>query len=480
MNKKYLIYLIFFGMNTLLFSCKDKWDVHNDVENVDNTVDLAQKLAAQSNLSVFNGYLKSTGYDKLLASSQNYTVWAPTNTALATLDPAIVNDAAKLKDFVANHIALSTVPVSKKENDTLRIKLLNNKFATIIGLKFEESNIAGASQFVKNGVLHTLDAAIPTKLNIWDYMLTSTDAPLQTEFTRNLSITVIDTANATIIGYNSLGNPIFAPNPPTVARNTYWVNVADLRDESQQFTYFMLQDAAFNSETAKIATYYPSIFANSSASYYVVRDLTVKGLYPVDKLPDTLISVKGVKVPINRSTIVKTYRASNGIVHVVNALPFRVKDKVPEFKIEGERPISFSATKTILYRTKLDDLGKSYSDIEVYNHAYSEYGVFYTKTNLPVVKYKVYARATSGASGDSQVANFTQRYFFYNNTTLAYTLFYTHLVTPLNYAEQYCGEYTPDQFGNLQFKLTSAATTAINQNTLILDYLRFEPVLPQP
>jgi uncharacterized surface protein with fasciclin (FAS1) repeats len=477
MTKKYLIYISLFSISMLLFSCKENWEMHNEVVNADQTVDLSQKLAAQANLSVFNGYVKTTGYDVLLANSQNYTVWAPTNAALATLNPAIVADPIKLKDFVANHIALATYPVSKKA-DTMRVKLLNNKYATLIASKFEEANIAGEGQFVKNGVLHTIDQAVETKASVWDYMLSSTDASLQTDYIKNLSVTVIDTANATIIGYNANSTPIFAPNPPTIARNTYWVNVADLRDENKQFTYFMLQDAAFTAESAKLSSYYPSIDPNFNSSFYLVKDLTVNGLYTADKLPDTLLSVKGVKVPINKTSIVKSYRASNGIVYVLNALPFRLKDKVPEFKIEGEKPTSFSANRTVLYRSKLDNLGLPYNDIEVYNHLVADFGVFYNRPNLPVVKYKVYARATSGALGDAQVANFTQRYFFYNPTTLAYTLFYTHPIVPLTYTETYCGEYTPTQFGPLLFRLTGAATTAINQNTVILDYLRFEPVLP--
>jgi hypothetical protein len=173
-----------------------------------------------------------------------------------------------------------------------------------------------------------------------------------------------------------------------ISRNTYWVNVADLRDESQQYTYFILQDAAFTAESAKLSTYYPSVNPNLNASYFLVKDLTVKGVYPIEKLPDTLISLQGVKVPVNKANIIRSYRASNGMVHVVNALPFRLKDKIPEFKIEGEKPQFVSAARTLLYRTKLDNLGKTFNDIEVYDHKYAEFGVFYTKANLPVVKYK--------------------------------------------------------------------------------------------
>jgi uncharacterized surface protein with fasciclin (FAS1) repeats len=478
MNKKYRLYVALICLSTAVLSCKDNWEMHNETQNVDNATNLLEKLSAQANLSVFANFLKMSGYDQLLASSQNYTVWAPTNAALAGFDPTLAADPIKLKDFVANHIALTTVTTPKNASDTLRIKLLNNKFATIIGSKFEEANIVGNGQFVKNGVLQTIDLPVPTKLNVWEYMLANTDAPLQRDFIKNLSTTVIDSANAVIIGYNGSGEPIFAPNPPVVSRNTYWVNVADLRAENQQYTYFMLQDGAFTAQSDQLKPYYPSSVPNASASFYLVKDLTVRGIYALNQLPDTLVSVMGVKVPIQRSNIVKSYRASNGIVHVINALPFRLKDKVPAFKIEGEQPNGFSTTKTVLYRTKLDDKGIVFKDLEVYNHAYAEYSVFYYRFNLPVAKYKVYARAIAGLPGDSQTAAFTQRYFIYNTVSNAYTLFATHVVNPLTYTETYLGEYTPDQFGLLQLKLTAANSTSVNVNTLILDYLRFEPVLP--
>ncbi len=470
-KNNFLILAVLIGLG----SCKNAMEEHLVITNADNTVNLTEKMATESNLSQFNDFVKRTGYDQILASSQSYTVWAPTNTALAGLDAAITSDPIKLKDFVANHIALTTYAASKGITDTIRVDLLNGKIATVAGPNFEEAGIVGSGKFVKNGALYVIDKPVPTKLNVWSYMTSSTDALLQTAFVSNLSAQVIDTANATIIGYNSSGNPIFAPNPPMVSRNSYWSTVADLRAENQQFTFFMLQDAAYTAEINKITPYF-----STTSEYTVVRDLAVRGTYTLDKLPDTLLSTRGVKIPINKSSIVKSYKASNGIVYVVSALPFALKDKVPGFKIEGENPFAFRADRTnnTRYRTKLDDLGVPYKDIQVYDHAVAEYYIEYRYNQLPQTKYRVYARVISGGPGDSQVAAYTQRYFIYNPVTLVYSLFATQVVAPRNYAEVYLGEYTPQQFGTLQLRLTAANSTAVNVSTLILDYLRFEPILP--
>ena len=474
MKKNTLHILLLLTAVIWLNGCKNVVDEHNEIVNVDYSTDLFQKIAGQANLSKFTEYVRSTGYDKVLSSSQTYTIWAPTNDALAALDAAIVNDPVKLKDFVANHIGLTASPAPKGVTDTVKVLLQNKKYATMVGPTFEEAAIVGNPAFVKNGALYVIDKAVPTKLNVWDFMLSSTDAILQTNYIANLSTQVIDTANATIIGYNALGNPIFAPNPPMVSRNAYWNSVADLRIESQQYTFFMLQDATYTTERNRLEPYYPN-----GSSFILVRDLVVKGLYNLDKLPDTLISTRGVKIPVKKSAIVKSYKASNGIVYVMNALPFRTKDKVPTFKIEGEIPFGFRTDRTgnTLYRLKLDDKGIAYRDIEVYNHGFAEFYIQYL-ASVAAVKYKVYARATSGGQGDAQVANFTQRYFIFNPTTLVYDLFATQLITPLNYTEVYLGDYTPQQFGILQLRLTAANTTSKDQNTLILDYLRFEPILP--
>ncbi|MFW0718458.1 fasciclin domain-containing protein [Pedobacter sp. N23S346] len=479
--KKYILNTLFIFLFAFgLTGCKDTLEEHNELINIDNTTDVFQKLSAQPNLSKFSEYVRSTGYDQLLSSSQNYSVWAPTNDALAGLDAAIVADPVKLKDFVANHIALTTVTAPLTANDTLKVALINKKYATIIGNKFEDATVAGKGQFVKNGVVYAINQAVPSRLNIWEYMLGSTDAAAQTAYISTITAQVIDSANATIIGYDNLGAPIFAPNPPLVSRNAYWANVADLRVENQQYTFFMLQDGTFNSEAAKLTPYF-----SVADKFALVRDLTVKGLVTPDQLPDTLLSLRGVKIPVLKSAIVKSYRASNGIVYVMNALPFRLKDKVASFKIEGENPISFRAIRTAntFYRLKLDDKGVQYRDIEIYNHGVAENYIRYLRSGVPFVKYKVYARAIAGNSGDAQVAAFTQRYFIFNSLTSTidapvYDLFATQLVSPLNYNEVYLGDYSPKQYGLLDLRLTSANSTSVNVNTLILDYLRFEPILP--
>src|SRR5881275_3078450 len=89
----------------LLSACKKAWDEHNAITEEALNKTLLQQINETTDLSSFNNCLVKTGYDKVLASSKSFTVWAPTNAALQNVDPAIINDTAQLKLLVANHIA---------------------------------------------------------------------------------------------------------------------------------------------------------------------------------------------------------------------------------------------------------------------------------------------------------------------------------------------------------------------------------------
>lgn len=216
----------------------------------------------------------------------------------------------------------------------------------------------------------------------------------------------------------------------------------------------------------------------------MLENYLVRGVYLPDQLPDTLTSVGGVKMAIKKSAVVSSYKANNGIVYVMNELPIALKDRVREFKIEGEQTTGRTFSRNdksgnIYYRTKLDSLGIPFKDIEVYDHKISEFYVQYKKSPVLTTTYNVYARAVSNTLGDGQTVAYTQRYGVPNPTNPLLTqILFTHVVTPLRCSEVYLGQYTVTQHGTITIRMVAAASTSTNVNTLILDYLRFVPVLP--
>ena len=88
------------------FSCSKLTDEHNEFDNDDLKNSLYTKILNEPDLSLFAKYLKESNLYRLLSASGSYTVFAPSNSVLTNLDPAIANDTAKLSRFISNHIAL--------------------------------------------------------------------------------------------------------------------------------------------------------------------------------------------------------------------------------------------------------------------------------------------------------------------------------------------------------------------------------------
>ena len=76
-----------------LFSSCSEWDDHFETDNNVShaTSNLYEALCQNSETSRFAELAASVGYDKVLSSSQTYTVFAPSNEALANLETSNEN-----------------------------------------------------------------------------------------------------------------------------------------------------------------------------------------------------------------------------------------------------------------------------------------------------------------------------------------------------------------------------------------------------
>ena len=163
-------------------ACSDEWDEHYKVQQQGNGVSLWQTISTDANFSNFKSVLEYCGYDKVLSSSQVFTVFAPTNDkftmeqAQAQMD---IYDQDKergrkekenraIKEFVMNHIALynHSIPSSAVYNDT--IVMMNGKYLALTNNTIgEQSFDNGLQQPHGNGILYTVDG----KLSYWPNVL---------------------------------------------------------------------------------------------------------------------------------------------------------------------------------------------------------------------------------------------------------------------------------------------------------------------
>lgn len=456
-------------------SCEKKWDEHVQSGDEAVTNSLMTAIQASPNLSKFAELLVKSGYDKVISSSKTYTVWAPSDAALATLDPAIIADSAKLKLFVANHISNQSFLTGAER----RVKMLNNKFNTFTATRFDSANITTANLYAGNGVYHVIDKFVPRLDNIWEFINTTTEAPMMKAFLLSLNRTVFDPTNATQIGVDPLtGLPKYDTATGLVTRNYFLDSVLNVSDESRQFTMILLTDAAYTTEFNKLKPWFKTSSADSTnrlTGSWLVKDLAISGLYQVNQLPDTLLSEDGVKVPINKTAIKATYKVSNGIVYVMDQVNFTLAHKFPPIIIEGENPTAFSLDRSAntFYRLRYNPLtGLDFKDILLTNYNVASYNILYRLNNVPSMRYDAYWVAVNdlqatplwsqrlGIDSVNNINNLPAKQIQYRN----YNEVLLGQLNILNYRRV-----------NLYVIGPTTASTSGNANAIVLDYIKLVP-----
>jgi uncharacterized surface protein with fasciclin (FAS1) repeats len=475
--RKRVYTVLFAGMLAALSlpACK-KWDDHNAITEEALTTTLFEQISADTSLTRFTQLLSQTGYDKVLASSKTFTVYAPDNAALAGLDASIANDTAKLRKFVGNHIGNQSYFTSTTTT-TQRIAMLNGKYHNILSNTIEDATIKRGDLRARNGVYHVINKMLPALDNCWEAMANNAAIPAaQKNYLLSLFMKVRDLSHAVQTGVDpATGAPIYQSGTDSVYTNYFWRNVYDLTDESKQYTFFVLVDTAWNTETVRYSAYTKytdSLSTASIAKWYVVKEFAFEGAYTPASLPDTLVSKSNVKVPIDKSAIVQTITTSNGIVYVMKKMAVQPKDKIQSIVIQGENYYASSVDKrsNTYFRDRYNNLtGLDFRDVLVYNHGVALFNLNYRIYNVYSMTYKAYWVALN----DFQTTSFTQKLAVNDPTsaTLAYTT-----VAPNVYSEVYVGDVKIDTFKNsLNLYLVAANSTTAAANPLVCDYIRLEP-----
>jgi uncharacterized surface protein with fasciclin (FAS1) repeats len=500
--------VLFLGLIVVFaFSGCKKWDDTEKLFNQDLSKTLMELIAADPNLSTFNTYLKTTGVDLILASSKTFTVWAPSNAALTGLDPTIVSDPVKLKNFVLNHISNQSY-FTKDVAVSIRVPMLSGKYNNFFKAKIEDANISAADKYVSNGVLHVIDKALPVLPNVWEYINSTTATYLQNSFIAGLNFQQFDPSLATIDSISVLtALPVYHPGTGFVTKNQFNVKVSDLQREDKQYTYFVIANTGFTTAVNALKPYYaagtPAI-TDSLAKWNVVKDLIVDTLYPnAASLPATLTSKFGIPIPIIQSAITQTIKVSNGIVYVLNSSAITTASKFPSIIFEGENPDGFSRTdkrSSTHYRVRVNPVtGLQYSDLLVSGtgglgtlHGVTGFYAYYRLNEAPSMKYNVYGVAVNDfqttAVFQSVSVNYLTPPATYSvvpvssvllpavTTQFAWTVPASSVAGAYN--EVLLGTFTTNQYGILEFRLTSGGTTlgSAGAGSIVMDYLRIVPV----
>ena len=436
--------------------------------------------------------VSKAGLDTLLKSSKTYTIWAPSNDALATLDPSIPTDVNRLRSFILNHIS-NQLYFTRDAQTTIRVGMLSGKYNNFLANKFEDANITSADKFVKNGVLHIIDKNILVIPNLWEYINSTSAQYTQNSFIAGLNFSSFDPSLAMVDSISSsTGLPVYHAGTGIVIKNTFNEKVVDARREDKQYTYFVIANAGFTLKSDSLKPYFSTISTtatDSLAKWNIVKDLAVDALYPTAaSLPAVLFSKFGIAIPINSSFIIDTKKVSNGIVYVLSLSGIATASKFQQTIIEGESPTGFLSDKTsnTNYRVRPNLVtNQNYTDILVSGHGVTSYYSYYQLKEMPSMKYNVYAFAVNDFQTAYVFQSIGVRYLTAPST---YTILTTvpaalnHAV-PLKtavgaYSEILLGTVTSTSYGTLEFRLTSGGTTLGSTGTapIVLDYLRIVPI----
>ncbi|MNK00848.1 Fasciclin domain protein [compost metagenome] len=493
-NTKRLILLLTCAVIGVLSSCKDQWAAHSELLNKENDLTLFDKIKQQPELSSFVDLLVSTGYDKVLESSKTFTVWAPTNAAMANVATGTFTDEALAKSFVANHIVNQSYSVAALKLAGLteqRIQTLNGKSITFTTDGVEDAKLIKSDLSVKNGVFHEIDVALEVRKNILDYLNGLTDVGLkQRDFMRSLNYDL-----------DGAGNKVYSAEG---LRNDFSEQIARLNNERGEYTYIVLTDAAFDQESAKLSKYFAratTTLRYDSTTLYrtswnVVKDFVANTIVKPTQLGATLLSSTGVNVPIDKTAIVSSYRASNGMVYVMNKVDFDVfQDKIRPIVIEGESLSSYSQNDksgSIFTRIRLDGAGLQFSDKFISGTDVASFWGRVRINDLYSTKYKIYWRALNdqawSTASPSAPVNFKQKLGFSSPTglPLPYTDITPYITVNYNnpadltrpkapFEEVYLGDVTVTSWGTTFLYAIGDAVRTAGLNTISLDYVKLVP-----
>lgn len=459
--------------------CTKVWDNHDKTTDPNLKNNLYQAISQTTGLSKFSQLLVKTGYDKIISSSKTYTVWAPNDQALQSLDAAILNDTAKLKQFVGNHIANQSYLAGAGTADQ-RVQMLNGKYNNATGTSFDSAAIVTANSYATNGVFHVINKFIPRYDNCWEFMQNTTLAPMMKSRLLSFSYSYFDSTKAIQIGVDpNTGRPIWDSTNGKIQRNHFLDTAYDIRDESAQYTFVMITDAGYATELAKLEPYFKTASmgaTDSLAGMHMVKDFVFKGVYSPAQLPSALVSKFGVSVPMTPANIVGSYKTSNGIVYLMSDVTFQFSNKFPSIVIQGEYPYLFAADRTAntFYRVRKDSLGNVFNDIYLQNYNAANYWILYFAYNVYSTKYNV----SWVAVNDVQSTPLWQQRLaidsFSNTANFPYGT-----IPYLRYAEQPLGQWTASQYrGALPLYVvgpTTASSTGGN-NSITLDYIKLTPL----
>ncbi|KAA6301237.1 MAG: hypothetical protein EZS26_002626 [Candidatus Ordinivivax streblomastigis] len=279
MKNKYLILLL---VGCWAFSCKDAYDDHYNTGNGATVSDksLAELITADVNLSTFSKLITIAGLTDELSSNQTFTVWAPTNEALATIDlQSITQEEAAL--IVYNHTTRFNVSTTTPDNQPIRMRDNKSFFFSDKATVFGGAKLLQHDILAKNGILHTLQSQLLYYANLYEYILSNPLTSNLADFISSFQEKIVDATAGSVtdmvmVDYNRLFDASFL-------YGTIDLGIGQINQEDLLYTMLVPTNTAWDAAYSRIAPYFKAIGADADSlqkqqtSLAILDDLIYQG-----------------------------------------------------------------------------------------------------------------------------------------------------------------------------------------------------------
>ncbi len=493
--KKLILYSLFISLSFI--RCQDQWEEHTRLNDDIAQHNIMELISGDPDLSVFKGYLESTGWDKELISTKSYTVWAPDNNAMSQVDSEILNDTARLDKFVANHISYTRFSYYGTA-ELQKVKTYAGKYITIDNKngKVEDAFLKQPYDILaNNGILHVIDKPLIPKPNLWEIIETTDLCPAYTGYLNSLSGLIFDPTGAIQTGVDPVtGKPVYDTATGMVWSNYYIKYNRDLQREDLNSTVILITDDVFDEEFNRFSRYYDlrnSVLTDSLTKWKIAKDLVFEGRLSLSDIQDTLISIHGVKVPFYKSAVEQTFEASNGIAYVMSICAVRLKDKIPPVYIQGEdttRIIYIGSNGQTGYTREKEEAMGGYDFILDYHRA-NPGNIKYYAGKVCATTYEFYWKAVNDFDASYRnpnpgltliqklqkvevIGQLGDELLFGDPVAISPDTVYVSDTLYATAREVFLGEFPFSKYRDLWLQVTGGG----NDMTITLDYLKLVPV----
>ena len=278
-----------------LTACSDEWDDHYKGEAIGlQEASLWEAIQRDANLSNFANVVKACGYDKALASSQVFTVFAPTNDCFSSTEAEALiqaynaekgkvndNENTTIKEFLQNHIALYNHSTAQSGADS--IVMMNGKYALLTPSDIGGSRLLTTNQHYGNGVLFTVGDKVDFFPNVFEYMRKDNDLDsIRSFFYNDMFYRSVFSAEESVPGGIEDGKTVYLDSVFHQQNELFGSDFMQARLNSEDSTYWMVvpTNKAWRDLVEEYATYFNydnTVNKRDSIAYTNTRMAIVKG-----------------------------------------------------------------------------------------------------------------------------------------------------------------------------------------------------------